>query len=140
MWVKNTIVMTDNLKARVEVLTRFIEISGVSVVLLNTLFIIFKYLREMNNFNGIMEMMSGLRSASVHRLKKTWSCISTNKMKLFDELMDLMSPTSNYTKFRNYLHKEISPPCIPYLGVYLSDLTFLEDGTEKVVFIVLNMN
>jgi hypothetical protein len=29
MWVKNTIVMTENLKARVEVLTRFIEIAGV---------------------------------------------------------------------------------------------------------------
>jgi hypothetical protein len=52
-------------------------------------------------------------------------------VRLFDELMELMSPNSNYTKFRNHLHKEISPPCIPYLGVYLSDLTFLEDGKNN---------
>lgn len=51
-------------------------------------------------------------------------------MKTFEELMVLMSPESNYTKLRTYLHKTI-PPCIPYLGIYLSDLTFIEDGNPN---------
>jgi len=119
MWVKNTIVQTENLKSRTEALTRFIEVS--------------ERLRSLNNFNGIMEILAGLRSAAVHRLKKTWEGVSGKNIKVFEELSDLMSPHSNYIKFRNYLHKEISPPCIPYLGVYLTDLTFIEEGNPDKI-------
>ncbi len=58
MWVKNTIVTTENLKSRTEAVVKFIEVA--------------ERLRAMNNFNGIMEILAGLRSAAVHRLKKTW--------------------------------------------------------------------
>jgi hypothetical protein len=50
-----------------------------------------------------------------------------------------MSPYSNFTKFRNYLHKEIAPPCVPYLGVYLTDLTFIEDGRFMRYFYLINI-
>jgi hypothetical protein len=49
-------------------------------------------------------------------------------VKIFEEFLGLMSPMSNYTKIRTHIHKYTSPPCIPYLGIYLSDLTFIEDG------------
>ncbi len=61
-------------------------------------------------------------------------------MKTFEELTELMSPFSNYTKFRNHLHKEISPPCIPYLGVYLTDLTFIEDGNPDTIQDLINFD
>ena len=38
-----------------------------------------------------------------------------------------MSREQNFKNFRAYLHN-VDPPCIPYLGVYLTDLTFIEDG------------
>jgi son of sevenless-like protein len=61
-------------------------------------------------------------------------------MKLFDELVELLSPTSNYTNLRNYLKKSISPPCIPYIGVYLTDLTFLEDGNTDLLGNLINFD
>ena len=85
-------------------------------------------LRILKNFNASMEVIAGLQSASASRLKKTWALVPKDKLKLFEELTDLLSPTSNYSTLRNHIHKGISPPVIPYLGVYLSDLTFLEDG------------
>jgi son of sevenless-like protein len=45
----------------------------------------------------------------------------------FELLRKLMSSDGNYEAFRTALHSE-SPPSIPYLGMYLTDLTFIEDG------------
>jgi len=38
-----------------------------------------------------------------------------------------MSTDSNSKKYREELHK-CSPPLVPHIGVYLSDLTFIEEG------------
>eukprot|EP01114_Cavostelium_apophysatum_P014401 TRINITY_DN3730_c0_g1_i1.p1 TRINITY_DN3730_c0_g1~~TRINITY_DN3730_c0_g1_i1.p1 ORF type:complete len:644 (-),score=209.08 TRINITY_DN3730_c0_g1_i1:151-2082(-) len=114
MWVTSTLVQLDNFKARVDALTRFIEIA--------------EYIREYNNYNGLMEILAGLRSASIHRLKKTWAKIEPAKIKSFEEMLDLMTPDGNYSKIRTHLLWSVTPPCLPYLGVFLTDLTFLEDG------------
>jgi len=45
----------------------------------------------------------------------------------FEVLKKLMSSDGNFEAFRTALHSE-SPPSIPYLGMYLTDLTFIEDG------------
>jgi son of sevenless-like protein len=79
-----------------------------------------------------MEVIAGLQAAPTSRLRKTWGAVPKDKMKLFDELTDLLSPVGNYTNLRNHLHREISPPIIPYIGVYLTDLTFLEDGNPDM--------
>jgi len=44
----------------------------------------------------------------------------------------LMASTKNFTEYRDSLHKA-NPPCIPFLGVYLTDLTFIEDGIPSVI-------
>jgi son of sevenless-like protein len=41
-----------------------------------------------------------------------------------------MSPLGSFKNFRNTLHS-LNPPCIPYLGVYLSDLTFIEGSNLR---------
>ena len=47
--------------------------------------------------------------------------------------------STNYKNFRAYLHN-VNPPCIPYLGVYLTDLTFIEDGNKDNLPDGLNIN
>lgn len=46
------------------------------------------------------------------------------------ELSDLMDSNQSYRKFRDVLHS-VDPPCIPYLGMYLTDLTFIEEGNPN---------
>ncbi|MDP2439756.1 MAG: RasGEF domain-containing protein, partial [archaeon] len=41
----------------------------------------------------------------------------------------LMSPTSNSAAYRNYL-RALNPPCVPYIGSVLTDLTFTDDATR----------
>lgn len=39
----------------------------------------------------------------------------------------LMGSNRNFTEYREIIHS-VNPPCIPFLGIYLQDLTFIEDG------------
>src|SRR5687768_1540978 len=40
-----------------------------------------------------------------------------------------MSITGNFRKVREMLIST-TPPCVPYIGVYLQDLVFIEDGNQ----------
>lgn len=42
-------------------------------------------------------------------------------------MAELVSPKGQYVNYRKAL-KELKPPAIPFLGVYLTDLTFIELG------------
>jgi len=97
-------------------------------------------LKALNNFNGVMEILAGLRNSSVHRLKKTWGSLPKDRMKSFEEMMDLMSPDANFTKLRKELRHNIAPPCIPYLGMYLTDLTFIEEGNPDLIGELFNFD
>lgn len=44
----------------------------------------------------------------------------------------LMASTKNFGEYREALHVA-NPPCIPFFGVYLTDLTFIEDGIPSVI-------
>jgi len=88
--------------------------------------------RELNNFNAVMEITAGLQLSSIFRLKRTWETVSKRDMALLQELQELMNPSSNWRRFRTEL-KLCNPPCVPYLGMFLTDLTYVEDGNKNTV-------
>ena len=47
-----------------------------------------------------------------------------------EKLQGLVSSDGRFRNLRDSLHRT-DPPCIPYLGMYLSDLTFIEEGTPN---------
>ena len=82
---------------------------------------------DMNNFAGLMEIVGGLGATSVVRLKKAWKGVSRNKQKTWDRLRELMGPQKAFASYRNCI-RQAHAPLIPYLGVYMQDMVFLEDG------------
>eukprot|EP01130_Rhizamoeba_saxonica_P000136 TRINITY_DN10149_c0_g1_i1.p1 TRINITY_DN10149_c0_g1~~TRINITY_DN10149_c0_g1_i1.p1 ORF type:complete len:1029 (+),score=234.80 TRINITY_DN10149_c0_g1_i1:25-3111(+) len=112
-WVATTIVRVVELRERIKTVQKFIEIA--------------EHLRDLNNFNAVLEIISGINSSSIHRLKKTFEGIGKNYARRLENLQELVSQNGNYDILRTTLHSCI-PPCIPYLGVYLTDLTFIEEG------------
>lgn len=79
-----------------------------------------------------MAIIAALESASITRMKKTWESIDSSYLKVFQDLKLTMSAEGSYKNFRTLLKTE-SPPAIPYIGVYLGDLTFIEDGNPDMV-------
>lgn len=44
-----------------------------------------------------------------------------------EKLQTLVSTDGRFRNMREALHR-CDPPCIPYLGMYLTDLSFIEEG------------
>ncbi|ELR21886.1 RasGEF domain containing protein [Acanthamoeba castellanii str. Neff] len=126
-WVTSQVVNKVKLTDRVNAIKKFITLG--------------KKLAECNNFNGVMQIMSGLHSSPVSRLKKSWELI--NKEAEWESAMrfleELTSHDSSYKLYRSALHGSV-PPCVPYLGVYLTDLTFIEDGNPNTLDDLINWN
>jgi son of sevenless-like protein len=115
-WVASVILTVEDMNKRVLLVAKFILIA--------------QRCKEINNFNAVMEIVSGLESSSIHRLQKTWMRIPQTAKTMLEELKGLMSQNGNFKLFRTTL-KNATPPCLPYLGVYLTDLVFIEDGNPN---------
>ncbi|KAL6058531.1 Son of sevenless 1 [Balamuthia mandrillaris] len=115
-WASTDLVRTQDLKSRAVVLNRFIIIASKCL--------------ELNNFNGAMEIIAGLQNSAVYRLKKTWNLLPSKTWELWEEMNVLMGSEDNFRVFRDLLHK-VNPPCVPYLGIFLTDLTFITEGNPQ---------
>lgn len=52
------------------------------------------------------------------------------KMKTFRAIQNLITPERGYINYRQHL-RSACPPCIPYLGLLLTDLTFINEGCHE---------
>lgn len=86
-----------------------------------------KHLRKMNNFNSYLGLLSALDSAPIRRLE--WQKHITEGLKEYCALID---STSSFRAYRQALG-ETSPPCIPYIGLVLQDLTFVHIGNPHLL-------
>ncbi|XP_051238235.1 ras-specific guanine nucleotide-releasing factor 1 isoform X2 [Dicentrarchus labrax] len=86
--------------------------------------------RCLHNYNAVLEITSSLNRSSVFRLKKTWLKVSKQTKAVIDKLQKLVSSEGRFKNLREAL-KNCDPPCVPYLGMYLTDLAFIEEGTPN---------
>ncbi len=112
-WVAATVVDAPDEKKRVALLEYWIRVA--------------EKLFELNNFAGLMELVGGLGSTSVARLKKTWKNVSRSRKAAWDKLLQQMSPQKSFANYRACI-RQAHAPLVPYLGVYMQDMVFIEDG------------
>ncbi|KPJ11473.1 Ras-specific guanine nucleotide-releasing factor 1 [Papilio machaon] len=86
--------------------------------------------RCLHNFNGVLQICAALSNTSIFRLKKTWEKVSKTSKQTIEKMQTIISSECRFRILRDALHR-CDPPCIPYLGMYLSDLSFIEEGTSN---------
>lgn len=93
--------------------------------------------RQYNNFSSMTAIISALYSSPIHRLKKTWTYVSKDTLNQLQNMNKLMNSSRNFNEYRDMLKFIGSEPCVPFFGVYLSDLTFIYHGNPDCL---LNRN
>lgn len=80
---------------------------------------IMKHLRRFNNFNSFLAILSAMDCSAVRRLD--WP---QHYLDQLAEYTDLIDSSASFSAYRNAL-ADATPPCIPYLGLILQDVTFV---------------
>jgi len=116
-WVSSLILWQEKLQDRVKVVIKFIELAAA--------------LDKINSFNSVLEILSGINNSSVNRLRITFAEIPKKHQMTLLNLNEKMNPYQNYSHYRKLLRTCVVP-CLPYLGVYLTDLIFIEEGNQDM--------
>ncbi|KAI0970804.1 ras guanine nucleotide exchange factor domain-containing protein [Xylaria arbuscula] len=111
--VADTILQHSEVKKRAAMIKQWIKIANQCL--------------ELNNYDGLMAIICSLNSSVISRLRKTWDIISPKRRELFRTLQIIVEPANNHRVLRARLQGHV-PPCLPFLGMFLTDLTFVDIG------------
>lgn len=109
-WVTREILSSNTAKIRAEKISHFVKVA--------------KKLLDINSLNCLKAVTSGLQSAPIYRLNRTWNLVPKRDKEKLEKLNELVSEENNRSKFRFHL-ENVKLPCIPFLGMFLTDLTYI---------------
>ncbi|KAH9908186.1 ras GEF [Xylariomycetidae sp. FL2044] len=84
---------------------------------------------ELNNYDVLMAIICILNSSIIGRLRKTWEFVSPKRRDMLKSLQGIVDTASNNKTIRARLQGHV-PPCLPFLGMFLTDLTFVDIGNS----------
>ena len=111
--VADTILQHPEIKKRATVIKQWIKVAS--------------HCLELHNYDGLMAIICSLNSSTISRLRKTWDTVSPKRKETLRNLQEIVEPSQNNKVLRTRLHDHI-PPCLPFVGMYLTDLTFVDIG------------
>merc|ERR1712032_894444 len=85
--------------------------------------------KTLKNYNSLCAILGALNSSPIHRLKQAWQRVPEKQLAMFESFKIIFINTKNFRNFRQTF-RNISPPAIPYFGLFLQDLVFIDDGNE----------
>ncbi|KIM89141.1 hypothetical protein PILCRDRAFT_768369 [Piloderma croceum F 1598] len=115
-WVAESILDEHDIKKRTALIKFFIKVADRCTTL--------------NNFSTPRSILAALDSSTISRLNQTWLGLPQKNRMQLEALRRLADHGRNYHEYRSRL-KETAPPGVPFLGLYLTDVTFCREGNPN---------
>ncbi|KIJ64545.1 hypothetical protein HYDPIDRAFT_28484 [Hydnomerulius pinastri MD-312] len=115
-WVAENILNEHDMKKRTSLVKFFIKVADRCT--------------SLHNFSTPRSILAALDSSTISRLHQTWLGVpQKNKIQL-EALRRLADHGRNYHEYRSKL-RNTAPPAVPFLGLYLTDVTFCREGNPS---------
>ncbi|KDN45332.1 hypothetical protein RSAG8_04919, partial [Rhizoctonia solani AG-8 WAC10335] len=112
-WVTEIILDEQDTKKRTGFLKLFIKVAD--------------HCGDLHNFSTLRSILAALDSSTISRLSKTWMGLSAKNKTRLENLRKLTDHTRNHCEYRARL-RNIRGHAVPFLGLYLTDVTFCREG------------
>ncbi|TFK20605.1 ras GEF [Coprinopsis marcescibilis] len=117
-WVADLVLSKEDSRKRAQIVKHLISVAD--------------RCRALNNFSSMIAITSGLNTPPIRRLKRTWEQVSQRYLSQFQACEMTIDSNKNFTKYRQ-LMASVTPPCVPFIGVFLSTLQFIQDGNPDIL-------
>eukprot|EP01094_Clydonella_sp_ATCC50884_P000326 TRINITY_DN10254_c0_g1_i1.p1 TRINITY_DN10254_c0_g1~~TRINITY_DN10254_c0_g1_i1.p1 ORF type:complete len:413 (+),score=99.89 TRINITY_DN10254_c0_g1_i1:82-1239(+) len=117
-WVASTVCTEESQVGRTRIISFFISM--------------ITHCLGVGDYNAAMMISAGLNNIAVSRLKGSWEGLSKAELSAWDDASSLLDSRNNYARYREHLSDNPSA-VVPFLGVVLRDLTFIDDGNGDMI-------
>ncbi|GAB7352075.1 hypothetical protein MBLNU459_g2579t1 [Dothideomycetes sp. NU459] len=114
--VADSIVSTGDVKRRAAIVKQWIKIG--------------KSCQDLRNYDSVMAIICSLSSSTILRLRQTWELVPPKWKAQFEEMKTVVDVSRNYAVLRKLIESS-KAPCLPFVGIYLTDLTFVDAGNQS---------
>lgn len=126
-WIISEILLTKNLTLRKLTIQRFIHVA--------------QNCKTLQNYSTLMQILLALGSDKIMKLKETWRNLEPGDILIYKNLEAISSPFKNFFNLRKEINSlKPSLGCIPFLGLYLSDLIFNKEKSSVKQGNLINFN
>ncbi|KAJ7288207.1 ras guanine nucleotide exchange factor domain-containing protein [Mycena rebaudengoi] len=115
-WVAESILNEHDIKKRTLLIKFFIKVADRCT--------------SLHNYSTPRSMLAALDSSTISRLHQTWLGLPQKNRSQLDSLRRLADHSRNYHEYRSKL-RNTAPPAVPFLGLYLTDVTFCREGNPS---------
>ncbi|KAG6857139.1 hypothetical protein H0H87_008709 [Tephrocybe sp. NHM501043] len=115
-WVAESILNEPDLKKRTALVRFFIKVADRCT--------------SLANYSTSRSILAALDSSTISRLHQTWLGIPQKYKSQMESLRRLADHSRNYHEYRSKL-RNTAPPAVPFLGLYLTDVTFCREGNPS---------
>ncbi|KII90989.1 hypothetical protein PLICRDRAFT_174334 [Plicaturopsis crispa FD-325 SS-3] len=115
-WVAESILNEQDTKKRTILIKFFIKVADRCA--------------SMHNYSTPRSILAALDSSTISRLHQTWQGLPQKNKSQLESLRRLADHGRNYREYRQKL-RNTAPPAVPFLGLYLTDVTFCREGNPS---------
>ncbi|EKM51898.1 uncharacterized protein PHACADRAFT_150712 [Phanerochaete carnosa HHB-10118-sp] len=112
-WVAESILNEPDTKKRTALVKYFVKVADRCITLYN--------------FSTPRSILAALDSSTISRLHQTWTGLPQKSRLQLEALRKLSDHSRNYHEYRTRL-RNTAAPAVPFLGLYLTDITFCREG------------
>ena len=113
--VADSILQLEDAKKRAAIIKQWVKIANQCL--------------ELANYDSLIAIICSLNTSTILRLERTWCSVSSKTKALLEQLKAVVDVSRNYSVLRQRLQNHV-PPCLPFVGTYLTDLTFVDVGNQ----------